>query len=383
MKVGLFALNIRQGGGLTHLIKFLSNLDNKRDTFDSIILWSSKETLASIEDRDWLKKREIYQSKIYLINRLMFFFFKVKKLAIEENCSVIFFPGGSINTSFRPLVTMHRNLLPFETKEILRHGISFDTLKLFILRFIQIRSMKKSNAVIFLTEFAREKVKEVSGELKASSHVIPHGIDNTFFKEPAKQYNIRSYSPDNPFKIINVSLFQPYKHQWNLALAVINLRNEGIPLECNFIGGGHKKSVERLLRVIERYDKNRKFLKYHGSIPYKSLPYFYEESHLMAYTSSVETFGQTLLEGMAAGLPVACSEMSCMPEILGDSGLYFDPQDVSSIENCLKRYIMDEDLRSEKAYLSHKKAKIYSWDTAVRRTMDVLVDVVKSENNHV
>ena len=77
MKVGLFALNIRQGGGLTHLIKFLSNLDNKTDTFDSIILWSSKETLASIEDRDWLKKREIYQSKIYLLNRLMFFFFKV------------------------------------------------------------------------------------------------------------------------------------------------------------------------------------------------------------------------------------------------------------------------------------------------------------------
>ena len=138
MKVGLFALNIRQGGGLTHLIKFLSNLDNKTDTFDSIILWSSKETLASIEDRDWLKKREIYQSKIYLLNRLMFFFFKVKKLAIEENCNVLFFPGGSINTSFRPLVTMHRNLLPFETKEILRHGISFDTFKLFILRFIQI-----------------------------------------------------------------------------------------------------------------------------------------------------------------------------------------------------------------------------------------------------
>lgn len=380
MIIGLFALNIREGGGLTHLIKFLSNLDDKKKSFHKIILWSSKETLDSIEDRVWLKKIEIYQSKFYIVNRLIFFFLRVKKLAIEENCNVLFFPGGSINTSFRPVVTMHRNLLPFETKEILRHGFSFDTFKLFALRFLQTKSMKKSNAVIFLTEFARKRVKKIAGELRGKDQVIYHGIDSSFFRQPKEQYNISSYSNENPFKIINVSLFQPYKHQWNLAEAVANLREKGLPVECHFIGGGHTKSVNRLLQVIEKNDSEGAFLKYHGSVDHTSLPSHYKNAHLMAYTSSVETFGQTLLEGMAAGLPVACSNMSCMPEILGDSGLYFNPLYVSSIEDCLTTFIMNEDLRSEKASLSFKKSSLFTWTSSAHRTLDVLLDVVKSND---
>ena len=376
MVVGIYALNIRGGGGATHLVEILSKLDESNFNIERVVLWSSSETLLKVEDRPWLHKKIIKQTQSSVLKKFILFFLNIKKLALQEGCDILFFPGGSFNTTFRPVVTMHRNLLPFESKEILRYGFSLYIIKFFLLRLIQTRSMKKADGVIFLTEFAKSRITDRIGQIDGEIEVINHGVNDSFFLKPKTQFNISDYNFGNPYKVINISLFNPYKHQWNLALAISNLRQKGLPIECHFVGGGHEKSIKRLEKVIEDKDPNKEFLFYHGEIEYKEIKKFYQSADMLAYTSSVETFGQTLVEGMASGLPIACSDMSCMPEILEDGGVYFDPLDINSIEDCLFSFISNKKLRKEKSQRSFQRAQSFSWESAAKDTFQLIRNVM-------
>jgi glycosyltransferase involved in cell wall biosynthesis len=79
-----------------------------------------------------------------------------------------------------------------------------------------------------------------------------------------------------------------------------------------------------------------------------------------------------LIESMAAGLPVACSNMSAMPEILGDSGFYFNPLNVDSITDTLRICIESSRLREEKSRESFKLAQQYSWERCAHKTFGFL-----------
>ena len=375
MIIGIFAPNIRDGGGVTHLIELLSNACRYEHDFEKIVLWSTEKTLSKIDSKDWLVKKEVNMLAMNSFTSLFFQYFFLPRQALKESCDVLFFPGGSFNTRFKPIVTMHRNLLPFEIEEIKRYGYSFLALKFHFLRLFQSASMKKADGVIFLTNYARNRVVNIIGNIKGKSPVVYHGIKDIFFLKPKRQLPIEEYSFTNPFKLINVSGFQPYKHQWIMAKAVSLLRKEGYPIECHFIGSGHKKSISRLEAVIEKEDKSKEFLKYHGSVSYKEIHEFYKSVNLLVCTSSVEAFGQTLTEGMAAGLPVACSQMSVLPEVLGDTGLYFNPLEEKSITACLKKFLDDAKLREYYSSLSYKRAKSFSWKQCANETFSLLKTV--------
>ena len=82
---------------------------------------------------------------------------------------------------------------------------------------------------------------------------------------------------------------------------------------------------------------------------------------------------------MAAGLPTACSECSAMPEILSNTGLYFDIHDTNSIVEVLYRLIKSPELRTKKAKVAHKIAKNYSWDKCANDTFGFFANIVKKE----
>ncbi len=98
----------------------------------------------------------------------------------------------------------------------------------------------------------------------------------------------------------------------------------------------------------------------------------YKEADLFAFLSSCETFGQILTEAMAAGLPIACSNLSAMSEILKDAGGYFNPFDVPSIGETLTSMINSEEMRSKVSQKSFQLAKEFSWDKAADETFEFL-----------
>jgi glycosyltransferase involved in cell wall biosynthesis len=84
-----------------------------------------------------------------------------------------------------------------------------------------------------------------------------------------------------------------------------------------------------------------------------------------------------LLETMAAGIPVASSNRGPMPEILGDAGAYFNPENPHDISATLERLIDNSGLRAALADKSHAAARQYSWETCADQTFTFLADVYR------
>ena len=87
------------------------------------------------------------------------------------------------------------------------------------------------------------------------------------------------------------------------------------------------------------------FTYYHGHLSHSETLDWYNQADLFAYPSSCENLPIILLEAMAVGLPIACSDRGPMPEVLKDAGVYFNPENPSSIAASLKLLLQDESLR--------------------------------------
>ena len=89
----------------------------------------------------------------------------------------------------------------------------------------------------------------------------------------------------------------------------------------------------------------------------------------------------TVLENMSVGLPIACSNISSMHEILGDGGLYFDPTKPSDIAAVVEKYLLHPQLRDQKQKIAHSLSLQYSWRRCAQETVDFMKSVLVKKIN--
>jgi len=372
MILGIDASNIRSGGGVTHLVELLAAAEPAKHGFDKVVVWASGKTLSSLKDRDWLAKRFDPILEGHYLRRALWQRYKLGRLAEQEGCDLLFIPGGSFATEFRPIVTMSQNLLPFEWTELSRFGVSSVTLRLVLLRLSQSASFRKSDGVIFLTQYAQDAVLKATGALRGEVVVIPHGVNDRFRSRPRIHAMDVAHDNDNPVRLIYVSDVSVYKHQGHVVEAVANLRSQGLPVILDLLGHASPRALRRLRGVIQRFDSDFEFIRYHGVVPYIEIHSHYKSADICVFASSCENMPNILLEGMASRLPVACSERGPMPEVLGVAGVYFNPEDPEDIANALKKLAKSPELRANKAEAAYNRAQEYSWQRCADETFKFL-----------
>ena len=114
-----------------------------------------------------------------------------------------------------------------------------------------------------------------------------------------------------------------------------------------------------------------------GDVPESDLPALYAGATLFAFPSLYEGFGLPVLEAMACGTPVACSNTSSLPEIVGDAALTFDPEDVASIADVLQRLLGNADLRHAMSRRGLEQAGRFTWSHTALRTLEVYRSVAR------
>jgi glycosyltransferase involved in cell wall biosynthesis len=102
------------------------------------------------------------------------------------------------------------------------------------------------------------------------------------------------------------------------------------------------------------------------------LPALYSGAEFFAFPSLYEGFGLPLLEAMACGTPVLCSNLTSLPEVAGDAALLVDPLDTSSIAAGLQQLATDASLRQQLRERGVVRAKSFNWDRTARQTWDLL-----------
>lgn len=364
MILGIDASNIGSGGTKNHLSEILKVVDPAEYGFEQVIVWGGRRSLDILPQRKWLTL--VHQP---ILDKSLPYrtWWQLKHLPglAERSCDLLFVPGGQYTGKFRPFVTMSRNMLPFEPQQMRQFGISTGRLKMLLLRNSQSRTFSRADGLIFLSHYAQQRISTQIKPICGQVRVIPHGIHERFRLRPRPQNQTE-------FRFLYLSSIHVYKHQWHVASAVARLRAEGWPIHVDFAGTPYREAMPRFLKTLNALDPGQEFLRYIGDVPASEIHHLYHHADVFVFASTCENLPNILLEAMAAGLPIACSNRQPMPEILRDAGVYFDPEYPAQIANALRCLMESPTARAEYANRAYTYAHDYSWERCAAETFRFL-----------
>lgn len=380
MKIGIDCSSIKEGGNITHLTEILNYLKPSDYNISMVVLWCSDSLATKITPRLWLKF-EIQEE----LNGNFFSetFWKIKILPIlAKKCDIVFCPTGYFWSKSVNYVAMCRNMLYYEKKEINRYGyFSKEYLKNILLRFLQVNTFKKAKGIIFISEYAKEKVQTFLDFDISSYPVISHGVSKRFASKVKLQKEITSYSLSTPYQILYISNIAIYKHQWILIEAISKLFQKNYNIQLTIVGKPIDKKAEKMFyTALKNTENSSKYIKYLGQIPHKEVHTLYKSTDLFVYSSSCENMPNILIEAMTSGLPIAASNMGVMPEFLKDAALYYNPLDVQDTMNAIEELIVNPLQRQKLAQKSKSYAEKYSWERCCKETFNYLSIVAQYKN---
>ena len=375
--VGIDATGIRSGGGLAHLVELLGAAHPERAGVARVVLWAGRTAIDAVADRPFLEKRFRPELDAGPIARALWQRRTLPGLARAAGCDVVFVPGGTSVSGFRPIVGMSQNMLPFQWEEARRYGPSRMLARLMLLRRTQGSLARRADGYVFLTRFARDRITAALGRTARDSATIAHGILDRFRAPPRPAVRIEDCGPERPFRILYVSIVDVYKHQWVLAEAVAKLGRKGLPVRLDLVGPAYPPAGRRLERALREVDPEGRWVRVVGPVPNAKLHERYAEADLVAFASSCENLPIIMLEAMASGNPIACSDRGPMPEVLGPDGHYFDPEDADSAARCIEALVRDPAARERAAADSHARALPYTWERCADETFAYLARIAR------
>lgn len=377
MILGIDASAVGSGGAKRHLIEILKYFVPYKYEFSTIKIWARQDVLDQIPDYPYLIKYSHPFLNKGLIYRSFWQLF-IRDYTIKNEIDVFFSPFGTYIGRFRPYVTMSQNMLVFDKKEQRRFGFSWHRLKFILLFYIQVRSFRKSQGLIFISKYACKSISKYVDYSKINTKIINHGISKEFKKEPFKQKLLSDYTFSKTFKFLYVSTIFQYKHQCNVVEAISRLRNKGLPLSLTLVGSiGQKEIGENLSEKIRLVDPEGLFITWHQNVGLTKVADFYHTSDAFIFASSCENMPNILIEAMASSLPIVCSSSKPMPEFLENAGLYFNPTNIQDLENALIKLINNPDLRTLLANRSLEYSNKYSWEICADSTYQFLSNFCK------
>ncbi len=199
---------------------------------------------------------------------------------------------------------------------------------------------------------------------------IPLAADGRFHPvEPAAVAAMRERYRLPPDYVLYLGINKPHKNLARLVEAWSKSQMANGKSQLLLAGQEDPRYSQARQRVKElRLEEGVRSL---GDVGEADLPALYSGAAAFVFPSLYEGFGLPVLEAMACGVPVACSNTSSLPEIVGDAALTFDPTDVEAIAAALSRLLDDAELRAELRQLGLERARHFTWTETARRTLEV------------
>ncbi len=226
--------------------------------------------------------------------------------------------------------------------------------------------------VITISEYIKGEVTELLGIEKERITAIPLAPEPLFSPRPPEQVKgvlkTRKWPDDY---LLFVGSREPRKNLSSIVRALGLTNNNRMPLiVVGWEGWGDRGWAEEVERNGLR---DRIFLA--GYVDDETLACLYSGAVALLYPSLYEGFGLPVLEAMACGCPVICSNTSSLPEVSGDAALLVDPQDVEALSDAIDRMIGDTALRQGLRARGFKRAAGFTWEETARQTLEVFKKV--------
>ncbi len=282
-------------------------------------------------------------------------------------------PNGIVPRRARKLgafFTMSQNMLPFDGAAS-SDFVWRDRVKLATIRRVQVDSFRRAAGVVFISRFAAERILEVTGQLR-HHQIIPLGVPAGFSRQPKQSYRLGPI-----IKLVYVSDFLPYKHHCEVISAVAGLaRDRKLRVEIRLVGRDWS-GMQRKVRVLAGELGLETQVRYLGYLGHGELAPILQDSDIALFASSCENCPTTLIEKMRVGLPVACSRLGPMPEVLGECGRYFDPFDPASIAKAIEDLLESEETRAQFGGEARRRSLAFDPDVHNRTIMEFFSETAR------
>jgi glycosyltransferase involved in cell wall biosynthesis len=247
------------------------------------------------------------------------------------------------------------------------------------------RGLARARRVIAVSDATRRDVQNMMG--------IPANRIRRVYNAPdAGFYNLSGHSPEEHQRIL-----ERYQIQYPFLLYAGNVRrHKNVPRLVEAFAvlraqlGDHPKYRDLRLVIIgntisqhpgvrQTVIKSRieHLVRFLGYVPFDTLRCFYESAAAFVFPSRYEGFGLPPLEAMACGTPVVTSNVSSLPEVVGDAAILVNPENVFDIARGIREALLDEPLRAELIRRGHAQAARFSWERTARAVLEIYLDCAR------
>ena len=351
-----------------------------RNIVDNLLSIDKENSYILVID-DLNKLKEI-NNKNYTIKqipkkRVLRDHFLFKQFLSDLEVDLVFHPD---NTEFlfclpKSIVTVH-DIIPIKFPKLVLSKNPLQFLKQKAFFYLQERALRKASKIITVSKNTKTDLIEILKIPSEKVEVVYEGIEEGFKGQPVEKVEKvkRKYKIEGDY-IFYLGGFGVHKNVLKLVEAFKNLEKE---FTGTLVLGGtseDKSSPQIELSKIREKIKNYKLSKriiFTGFIAQGNLPALYSGAKVFVYPSLYEGFGRPPLESLACGSPVVVSNAASLPEVIGEAGIYIDPNNVYSIEEGLLKALQLsgpqlKEIR-EKGIIQTQK---FSWKTSATETLEI------------
>lgn len=227
-------------------------------------------------------------------------------------------------------------------------------------------ALQNASSVIAVSESTKYDLKRFYGIDDDKVTVIHHGYTEFF---PKPQDLSKEYDFVYPY-VLFLSTLQPRKNLEGLIDAFAQVKIENPELKHKLIVVG--KPGWKFESILKKIKEHQDFVLYKNHVPEREKWGLLQKADLLVLPSFYEGFGMQILEAFEAGVPVAVSNVSSMPEVAGDAAIYFDPKNIQDMKQSIKNVLFDKSLADSLREKGFARLKNFSWGTCARMTLSVL-----------
>lgn len=245
------------------------------------------------------------------------------------------------------------------------------------LRYTVRRTVHKAVRVFTASEFSKKSIVKAYDLDPDKVVVTPYAVSSAFHamsRVTAMRWATSRYGFSFPF-ILSVGDLQPRKNYGNLIKAFSELIAAFPQLSHHLVLVGKETWFSDSVRRAATKSGLGDRIHFTGFVDDEDLLRLYGACEIFVYPSYYEGFGIPILEAMACGRAVACSNSSAMPEVADSAALLFDPYSVPEMVRAMRDLLLDSELRARMERLGAHRATLFTWENTARQTLDTYYEV--------
>lgn len=236
------------------------------------------------------------------------------------------------------------------------------------------QSVRRAEAIIAVSENTKKDIVNYLGIPEEKIRVIYEAADPFF--SPLTEEEVQPFKEELNLEryILYVGGMEPRKNLICLLRAIAQLPNEIKLVYKLVIAGQPDQFFNQLLETIKELDLEERIILV-GFMSREKLVRLYNGAEVLVLPSLYEGFGLPILEAMACGTPVVCSDTASIPEVAGEAALYFSPEDVGQLSTSVAKVLTEPETAQRLREKGLRQAQKFSWRETAKKTLEVYKEV--------